>query len=99
MWMGIGIDKLQHMIAGFVAISVTLIWLPAKHASIISIAIAVGKEAYDAPTAGDADLMDFLSTIIGIVIGLLIALIIKVTWNILVKFWKVARQKTSGKRL
>ena len=65
MWLGIGIDKIQHLIAGFVAVSVTVIWLSAKHASIISIAIAVGKEAYDAPTSGDADLMDFLATIFG----------------------------------
>lgn len=94
--MGIGIDKFQHMVAGFIAISVTIIWLPAKHASIISIAVAVGKEAYDAPTSGDADLMDFLATIIGIFIGLVIALIIKVTWKTLIRLRKAPPHKISG---
>lgn len=96
MWLGIGIDKVQHLIAGFIAVSVTVIWMSAKHASIISIAIAVGKEAYDAPTSGDADLMDFLATILGIFIGLLTALIIKVTWKIIIGPRKAPRHKTSG---
>ena len=91
MWWGIGIDKFQHFIAGFFVISATIICLPTKQASIIAIAIAVAKEAYDAPTSGDADLMDFLATVTGIIIGLLIALIIKASWKILIGHRKAPR--------
>lgn len=81
--MGLGGDKFKHLIAGFIIILVAVIWLQPKRALLVSIAIAAGKEAYDGPSSGNADVLDFFASLMGIALGIVVTIILQMIWSVI----------------